>query len=107
MAGFFRTRSTTTTSSMKKTRFSQSAPIWFRLLLAVSLCLAGLCLAVTASVSRQNLSIARWVGLQNQALAHTKSFLEDHKWGGGAVKLNKYPAERPAGTSLTEPAIAD
>src|SRR5437764_14900865 len=42
----------------------------------VSLCLAALCLAVTASMSRKN-------------------FFQDHKPGGGAVKLDKYPAERP------------
>src|ERR1041385_4384466 len=107
MGGLFRSPFHHDKSPMKKTRFPQSAPVRFRLLLAVSLCLAGLCLAVTASISREDLSIARWIGLQNQALVQAKSFLKDHNWGGGAVKLDKYPAERPPGTSQTESAITD
>ena len=87
---------------MKKTRFLQSSSVRFRLLLAVSLCLAGFSLAVIASISRDGLSIARWISWQKQALVEAKSLLKDHKLSGGAIKLDKYPAEPPPGAPQPE-----
>jgi Carboxypeptidase regulatory-like domain len=90
---------------MKKTHSPQSAHVRFRLLLAFSLCLAGFGLAVTASSSRESLSISRWISSQKQALAQATIFLRDRNRRGGAVKLDKHPAQRPPGTPEKAAAI--
>src|ERR1043165_6522817 len=107
MGGLFRSPIHHDKSPMKKTRIPQSSSVRFRLLLAVSLCLAGLCLATIASISHEGLSIARWISWQKQSLVQAKSLLKDHKLGEGSINPDKYPAELPSGTSATESVITD
>ncbi|HEX8076187.1 MAG TPA: hypothetical protein VF511_00120, partial [Chthoniobacterales bacterium] len=67
---------------MKKKRVSHSALITVRLLLAISLCLAGLCLALPAFGSWQGLAMSRWVMSQKQSLLEAKRQLKQrkHSW---------------------------
>jgi hypothetical protein len=67
---------------MKKSRPSLSAYINLRLLIAATLCLAGLSLAVTASASWRGFSLVRWVSAQKQAPAQSKLAMKRSKLGG-------------------------
>src|SRR5947209_7439447 len=99
-------------SIMKKTRVAQSAYTILRLTLAVALCLAGLGFAVTASGSWEGLSIARFVGLQNQALSQATWQLK-HRKGGGASKSaisngqDASAGPAPSANAATQPGTGD
>ena len=69
---------------MKKERPSRSAYINFRVLLAFTLCLAGLSLAVTAFGAWPGLTAAAWVGSQNQTARDAKAKIKSRKPGGVA-----------------------
>ncbi len=70
---------------MKNERTSRSAYINFRVLLAFTLCLAGLSLAVTAFGAWPSLTTAAWVRSQNQTARDAKINVKNRK-GGGAAK---------------------
>jgi len=72
---------------MKNERPARSAYINFRLLLAFTLCLASLSLAVTAFGAWPGLTTAAWVGSKNQTVRDVKSNVKNRKWGGAAKSV--------------------
>ena len=64
---------------MKKERPSRSASIHFRVLIAFTLCLAGLSLAVTAFGAWPGLTTAAWVGSHHQTARDSKIKITNRK----------------------------
>src|SRR3954471_18426279 len=73
---------------MMKTRSSLSAHISVRFLLAVTFCLAGLCLVATALGSWNGLSIVRWTTLEKQSALHAKAHAKSFTRGGAAKTIS-------------------
>jgi hypothetical protein len=90
---------------MKKSHSSQSARISFRVLLALTLSLAGLSLAVTASGSWRGLSMIRLMNSPKQSLLQLKTQLKNRK-GGGAAPSTASTASALATTVQAQPAIS-
>ena len=93
---------------MKKERPSQMAFISFRLLLAFSLCLASLSLAVTAFGAWPTLSAAAWVRSQDQSARNAKIKIKSRKSGATARGTNRVRSRTvkssSAGTAPLNPA---
>ncbi len=83
---------------MKKARpSSHSAYIRLRFFVAFTLCLAGLCLAVTASGAWQGLAATRWLVSKEQSLLALKTSFKHRKSDGS--KSPAFPTSSQAATS--------
>src|SRR6266480_3195318 len=104
---------------MKKEHSSRSAFINFRVLLAFTLCLAGLSLAVTAFGAWPDLSAAAWVSSQNQIVRDAKARINNRKpiaaslkkkvaaRGGASKSISGGASNAPGAPAQTSPASSD